>query len=125
MIVKARSRTDGGALANYLLSEGYYAKNRDENEHIALWEGAGVAEGVKLQTLLHSYELSAATTHCAKPLYHMQMRSAEGEHLTREQWLYSVEKAEARLGLVGHDRVIVAHTKEGQDHVHIVWNRID
>ena len=71
------------------------------------------------------FERSAERTQCAKPLYHVQMRSAEGEHLTREQWLYSVEKVERKLGLTGHDRVIVAHTKEGQDHVHIVWNRID
>lgn len=125
MIVKGRSRTDGGALGQYLLSVGSYAKNREANERITVWDATGYAEGVPLPTLLHSWERSAETTRCAKPLYHLQMRSAVGEHLTRAQWLQCVDKAEAAHGLTGHERVIVAHTKDGQEHVHVVWNRID
>ena len=125
MIINGKSRADGGALGDYLLSEGRYAKNRDENEGVEIWEAVGVAEGMRLQTLLRSFELSAADTQCEKPLFHIQMHTAEGENLDRQKWLYAVTALEERLGLTAHDRVIVAHTNDGQDHLHVVWNRID
>ena len=51
--------------------------------------------------------------------------SADGEPLTREQWLESVNRLEERLELTGHERAIVAHTLNGQEHIHVVWNRIN
>ncbi|MBI3657344.1 MAG: relaxase/mobilization nuclease domain-containing protein [Acidobacteria bacterium] len=125
MIIKGKSRTGGAALGDYLLSEGRYAKNAHENERVEVWQAVGLAEGLTLQKILGSYELSAEQSRCQKPLYHVQLRTDEGEPLTREQWLAAVEKLEERLGLTGYDRVIVAHTKDEQAHVHVAWNRID
>lgn len=125
MIIKAKSRTGGKALGDYLLSEGRYAKNADKNEYIEIWEGLGVEHGLMLQTLLQGWQISAERTDCQKPLYHMQMRTGDGEALTREQWLYAVNTLTDRLGLDGHDRAIVAHTMDGHQHVHVVWNRVN
>ena len=132
MIIKARSRTGGRALGNYLLNEGYWAKKADKNERIEIWEAVDVVpvpggsdSPLTLQDKLRSFEVSAAGSQCRKPLYHVQFRTADGEHLTREQWMIAVNRLEQKLGLDGHDRAIVAHTLKGQQHVHVAWNRID
>ena len=57
-----------------------------------------------------------------KPVYHRYFRSPEGEKLTDKQWLELVDKSEKTLGLNGHQRIVVKH---GNDHVHVVWNRVD
>ena len=132
MIIKGKSRTGGKALGNYLLNEGHWAEKADKNERVEVWEAFGVVPERKgdeaaltLQEVLQNYQQSAEGTHCQKPLYHVQFRTDGGEHLTREQWLHSVNTLEERLELSGHNRVIVAHTMGGQEHVHVVWNRID
>lgn len=132
MIIKARSRTGGKALGHYLLNEGHWAKKAKPNERVEIWEAVdvvAVVEGVKpnvsLAEKLQSFEVGASGTRCQKPLYHVQLRTDGGEHLTRRQWMVCVDRLEERLGMVGHDRVVVAHTLGGQVHVHAVWNRID
>lgn len=124
MIIKGNIRTDGKALGDYLKSEGRYAKNREKNEQIEIWEANGIEQGDTLQTILADFQHSAAGSQCEKPLFHVQFRTAEGEHLTREQWLESVNRLEKRLELTGHERVIVTHRLNGQDHVHVAWNRM-
>jgi hypothetical protein len=37
----------------------------------------------------------------------------------------AIEQVEAKLGLVGHPRVVVFHEKHGRRHAHCVWSRID
>lgn len=125
MIIKGNPRTDGGDLGSYLLSEGKYEKNREKNERIEIWEAFGIEQGDTLQNILADFENSAAGTKCEKPLFHVHFRVAPGEALTREQWLESANRLEERLGLTGHDRAIVAHTLNGQEHMHVVWNRIN
>src|ERR1700731_1692342 len=39
--------------------------------------------------------------------------------------LQAIDKLEAALGLTGQPRVVVVHEKEGREHCHIVWSRID
>jgi hypothetical protein len=121
VIIKAKTRTNGGSLADYLLSEGRY---KGKNERVEVWEANGIEQGDSLKEILSDFECSAIGTRCEKPLFHVQMRTAAGENLTRVQWLESVNRLEKRLDLVGHERVIVAHTLEGLEHAHIVWNRI-
>lgn len=123
MIVKGRCRAGGRALGDYLLSEGRYAVNRDENEQVKIWQAFGHQEGHSLQDILSDFELTAAGTRCEKPLYHVQIRTADGEALTSEQWLKTVQTLEDRLGLSGNERLIVSHVKDGHEHMHVVWNR--
>ncbi|MFN1208979.1 relaxase/mobilization nuclease domain-containing protein, partial [Enterococcus lactis] len=42
-----------------------------------------------------------------------------------EQRAYAIDKLEAALGLTGQPRIVVVHEKEGREHCHIVWSRID
>lgn len=124
MIIKGNIRTDGKALGNYLLSEGRYEKNREKNEHIEIWEANGIEQGDTLQNILADFQHSAAGSQCQKPLFHAYFRTDDGEVLTREQWFESVNRLEQRLELTGHERVIVTHRLNGQDHVHVAWNRM-
>ena len=125
MIVKGNIRTNGSSLGSYLLSEGRFEKNKEKNERIEVWEANGVEQGDRLQDILADFQHSAENTQCEKPLFHVQIRAGKGERLTREQFLESVNRLEEKLELTGHERVIVAHTLEGQEHLHVVWNRID
>jgi len=125
VIIKGKSRGKGGALGDYLLNEGRFSHKKDENERVEIWEALGHEYGATLQDILENFEASALHSQCEKPLYHIQMRADEGEHLTREQWRYAVERLEKKLGLEGHERAIVAHTKDGQEHLHVVYNRMD
>jgi len=125
VIVKGNIRTNGSSLGSYLLSEGRFEKNKEKNERIEVWEANGFEQGDRIQDILADFEHSAAGTQCEKPLFHVQIRAGKGEHLTREQFLESVNRLEEKLELTGHERVIVAHTLEGQEHLHVVWNRID
>lgn len=67
----------------------------------------------------------ASLSECQKFLYHASINPKEGEHLTQEQWDFSVDLLEANLGLEGHQRAVVEHVKEGRAHYHVVWNRVD
>jgi hypothetical protein len=125
VIIKGNIRTDGKALGNYLLSEGRYGGNREKNEQIEIWEAHGIEQGDTVQNILADFQHSAAGSQCKKPLFHVQFRTADGEALTREQWLEAVNRLEERLELTGHERVIVTHRLNGQDHVHVAWNRMD
>lgn len=125
MIIKGNIRTNGSSLGSYLLSEGRFEKNKEKNERIEVWEANGFEQGDRLQDILADFQHSAAGTQCEKPLFHVQIRAGKGEHLTREQFLESVNRLEEKLELTGHECVIVAHTLEGQEHLHVVWNRID
>src|SRR5262249_17934267 len=45
--------------------------------------------------------------------------------LTPQQVRQAVHLLEGRLGLHGLPRVVVIHRKEGREHVHVVWCRVD
>ena len=125
MIIKGNIRTNGSSLGSYLLSEGRFEKNKEKNERIEVWEANGFEQGDRIQDILADFEHSAAGTQCEKPLFHVQIRAGKDEQLTRDQFLESVNRLEEKLELTWHERVIVAHTLEGQEHLHVVWNRID
>src|ERR1700731_1809333 len=39
--------------------------------------------------------------------------------------LQAIDRLEEALGLTGQSRVVVVHEKEGREHCHVVWSRID
>lgn len=69
--------------------------------------------------------VAAQSERVQKPVYHRWFRVADGERLTDEQWLATVDKAEQALGLEGHQRIVVRHSDRDGDHVHVVWNRVN
>jgi len=118
MIIKATVRSGGGALADYLLNE----KKNDRAELLEM-------RGWSMPTLKGAFgmteEIAHKKTQCEKPFYHVAFRAAPGEVLTPEQWQTCADKLEKKLGLDGHHRALVLHTYKGENHLHVVWDRID
>jgi len=117
VIIKGKSRGNGAQLGKYLVTQG-------KNEHIRVIEVRGVvAEDVPGAV----YEMDALSlgARTEKGLYHAQINARAEERLTDEQRAIAVDRLEEKLGLTGQPRVVVVHEKEGREHCHVVWSRID
>jgi hypothetical protein len=117
VIIKGNSCSGAGRLAVHLT-------RTDTNERAEVTELRGVA-AEDLRGALQEMEAIASGTRCSKPFYHASIDPRADERLTEEQWTKSIDRLEAELGLTGQPRVVVAHKKEGRDHRHIVWSRVD
>jgi len=62
-----------------------------------------------------------------KPLHHISINPFKDERLNDTQILKIVERCEQKYGYKPgeHQRVIVEHIKDGRQHFHVMWNRID
>ncbi|WP_298511051.1 relaxase/mobilization nuclease domain-containing protein [uncultured Kordia sp.] len=116
MICKGGKRSGGASLANHLL--------KDDNERIVVVEITGTATQ-DLTQALKDMELTAKMTKAKTGLYHAQINPAMGETMTPQQWQYSVDEMEKRLGLNDQPRAVVYHEKGGRAHIHVVWQRTD
>ena len=96
----------------------------DTNERAEVKEIRGVV-AEDLSGALREMEAVAAGARTTKPFYHGSINTRADERLTDEQRAYAIDKLEAALGLTGQPRVVVVHEKEGREHCHIVWSRID
>jgi Relaxase/Mobilisation nuclease domain. len=117
MIIKGGTRAGGADL-------GVHLSRTDTNEQVRLLELRGVA-GMNLDQALREMEAFGAGTRCKSPLYHANIDPRADERLTPEQWGRAVDALEAKLGFTGQPRALVQHVKEGREHVHVVWSRID
>jgi len=117
MIIKGKSRAGARHLGNYLSTEG-------ENERIELLEVKGtVAQDIR--GALAEMDAYAIGTLCSKPLYHAMINPEPPYRLSPEQRMDAIDALEEQLGLAGHARVVVLHSKFGREHLHVVWSRID
>jgi hypothetical protein len=96
----------------------------DTNERAEVKEIRGVV-AQDLSGALREMEGVASGARTNKPFYHGSINTRADERLTDEQRAYAIDKLEASLGLAGQARVVVVHEKEGREHCHIVWSRID
>lgn len=96
----------------------------DTNERAEVKEIKGVAAN-NLRDALREMEAVAAGAETTKPFYHGSINTRADERLTDEQRTHAIDKLEEALGLTGQPRVVVVHEKEGREHCHIVWSRID
>ena len=117
MIIKGTSCAGASRLAAHLT-------RTDTNERAEVKDIRGVA-AEDLLGALREMESVAAGARTTKPFYHGSINTRENERLTDEQRMHAIDKLEAALGLTGQARVIVIHEKEGREHCHIVWSRID
>jgi hypothetical protein len=117
MIIKGKSRSGPAALAAHL-------GNAEKNERVSLLETRGTVAD-DLRGALVEMDALAVGTRCEKPLYHAAISPEPPHRLSPEQRAEAIEALEAKLGLVGHARVVVLHEKLGREHLHIVWSRID
>jgi hypothetical protein len=103
---------------------GVHLTRTDTNERAEIKELRGVA-AEDLRGALLEMEAVAAGTRSTKPFYHGSINTRAEERLTDEQRMHAIDRLEAALGLTGQARVVVVHEKEGREHCHIVWSRID
>jgi hypothetical protein len=117
MVIKGVSCAGARRLAVHLI-------RTDTNERAEVKELRGVA-AEDLRGALLEMEAVASGTRTKKPFYHASINTRADERLTEEQRGQSIDRLEAALGLTGQARVVVVHEKEGREHCHIVWSRID
>src|SRR5258708_1831827 len=119
MIAKGTTHNNGGRLAAYLT----IAKKHESAE---LWELRGFASD-DIAEAFRSVHVMAEGTRCEKPFFHVQVRTPEGEDLTREQWERVANRIESKIGFSDQPRAIAFHRDDtsGHEHMHIAWSRID
>ena len=69
------------------------------------------------------FKAHANGTRCTDYLYSVSINPSAP--LTREQYFSAIQEIEARLGLADQPRAVVFHVKDGREHAHVVWSRID
>lgn len=98
--------------------------NAQDNELVEVKEMRGfTSQDVK--GAFQEIDIIAAGTRVKNPFYHASINPRADEHLTPEQWNTAVDTLEKNLGLDGHARFQIEHVKEGREHRHIIWNRLD
>lgn len=117
MIIKGGARARGQQLAAHLL-------RADTNEKVRLLDLRGVAAR-DLPGAIAEMEAVAAGSRATKPLYHVSLSPEAHEVLTPAQWIEAADRLGEALGLDGHQRIIMFHKKDGREHVHVCWNRVD
>jgi hypothetical protein len=117
VIIKGKSVAGAKRLAVHL-------SRADTNERVEILEFRHIAAD-NLRDALVEMEALAAGTRCEKPLYHASINTTIKERLTEEQRAHSIEVLEKKLGLAGQPSIDVLHVKNGREHTHIVWSRID
>lgn len=119
MIIKSHVRGGYRAAAEYLKQVG-------SNESVRLVEFS--EPGVRdMDEAFRNMWIIGKTTRARKPLHHVSINPYKDERLTDTQVLricaclgekYGYEHGE-------HQRVIVEHVKDGRQHFHVMWNRVN
>jgi hypothetical protein len=119
MIPKASQRGLGQDLATHL-------QNAFDNEYVEIAEVRG-AVARDLHGAFAEWEVCAhAMTGCRNYLYSLSVNPDPAQRaLTRAEYWDYIERVEGKLGLSEQPRTIVFHIKDGREHCHVVWSRID
>lgn len=120
MIPFASQRAGGQDLATHL-------QNDLDNDYMEVAEVRG-AIATDLHGAFAEWELHArGLTKCQKYLYSLSINPWDQVNgpMSREQYADYIDRVEDRLGLSGQPRAVVYHIKDGREHAHVVWSRID
>ncbi len=118
MILKGNQRGGGQQLAAHLM-------NSFDNERVEVADVRG-AVARDLSGAFNEWYAHSRATKCKKYLYSLSLNPDQTQgHLSREQYLDLVARTERSLRLVNQPRAVVFHVKEGREHCHVVWSRID
>lgn len=115
MILKGNQRGDGTDLAIHLM-------NGFDNESIEIAEVYGTVAG-DLYGAFAEFEAVSRGTKASEYLYSLSIDPPKP--LTREQYYDAIQAIETRLGLTDQPRAVIFHVKNGREHCHVVWSRID
>jgi len=118
MIAKGNQRSGGQQLATHLL-------NAHDNERVEVAEISGTI-AQDLHGAFKEWRATSDGTNCKKHIYSLSINPnpADGT-LTREQYFEFIARTEAKQGLTGQPRAVVFHIKDGREHCHVAWSRID
>ncbi|MFY9287901.1 MAG: relaxase/mobilization nuclease domain-containing protein [Alphaproteobacteria bacterium] len=119
LIIKSHIRGGYRSAAAYLKDQGL-------NEKIRLVEISDI-EAKNLDHAFQNMWAVASNTRVKKPLHHISINPHWGHRLTDEQMLKIAERCEQKYGYQSgeHQRVIIEHIKDGRQHFHVVWNRVN
>jgi len=117
MVIKGSARQAKG-LAEHLLST--------ENESVSIIAMDGVVSTDLAGAIKEMGLLATSGSRAHNGLYHasINLDREEAPTLTKKQWLESVAELGRRLGMDGHQHVVVQHVKRGRPHIHVVWSRV-
>ena len=118
MVIKGKSVAGATRLAAHL-------ERTDTNERMELVELRGVAARDLRGALCEMEAVASGCPNCTRPFYHASINTRADELLTPQQRERAIDRLEKELGLTGQPRAVVAHIKEGREHFHIAWSRID
>lgn len=123
MVIKGSSRgaseSDAAKLATHLM-------DRRENQIATVLEMRGIA-AQDIAGALSEMRAVTIGTRSRRALMHcsLSLPADEAFDLNDPRWIEAADTLERHLGLVGHQRVIVGHSKQGRRHTHVVWCRAD
>lgn len=115
MILKGNQRGNGADLATHLM-------NGFDNESIEIAQVHG-AVADDLYGAFAEFEAVSLGTKAKEYLYSLSI--SPPSKLTRAQYGEAISAIEDRLGLTDQPRAVVFHVKDGREHCHVVWSRID
>jgi hypothetical protein len=115
MILKGSQRETGSDLAIHLM-------NSFDNDRVEIAEVYGAVAG-DLYGAFAEFEAVAAGTRAEKYLYSLSINPPSP--LTREQYFDAIDAIENKLGLNDQPRAVIFHVKDGREHCHVVWSRIN
>lgn len=99
-----------------------HLQNAADNESIDLVEVTGTIAR-DIDGALVEFDAYTAGTRASEGVYACFINPPEP--LTRLQYAQALAHIEKRLGLEGQPRIVVFHVKNGREHCHVVWSRID
>jgi hypothetical protein len=120
VIGKSHSGAGFGGLTRYLLN----GRADEPRPDRVLWTSTRELAFEDPRDAAVLMRATASQGRTAKPVQHLSISLAPGEHLTREQWEKVIDTTLSDLGLAGHQALIVAHQDTAHEHIHLVVNRV-
>ncbi len=121
MVINGGSRSGSCSYTAYL---GMHLQRTDTNERVHVHEMHGMA-AANLTDALRQMSAVGEGSRSRLPLYHANIDWRHDEIMTEAQKARAIERLGEELGLSNQPRVVVEHVKEGREHLHVVWSRID
>lgn len=116
MILQGNSRGGGRSLALHLL--------KDENDHVEVHDLRGFVSD-NLISAFKEVEAVSRGTKAKQYLFSLSMNPPPNEEVSVKNFEKAADQVEDKLGLTDQARAIILHEKQGRQHCHVVWSRID
>lgn len=117
MILKGSQRSGGSNLAAHLT-------NTRENDHVEIAQIRGLAAS-DLKGAFLEIEAASHGTKAKQAFFSVSFNPPENGNITRADFGRAFAAVENKMGLADQPRAVVYHEKNGREHAHVVWSRID